>query len=54
MWDIRGSQRSDDIDADVQGRLGDVSLEGAHNVGVVGVNLDVFGQEFSGENVCVG
>jgi len=39
---------------DIQGGLGNVSLEGACNAGIVGVNLGIFGQEVGGENVGVG
>jgi len=39
---------------DIQGGLGDVSLEGACDTGIVGVDLGIFGQEVSGENVGMG
>ena len=42
------------IDADVQGGLGDVFLEGVRKAGVVGVNLGIFGQKVGGDDVRMG
>ena len=43
-----------DIDADVIGGLGDVSSEGAHKAGVMGIDLGVLGQEVGADDVLVG
>ena len=52
---IRGSWLlAVDVDMDVQGRLGDISLEGACKAGVEGVDLGVFGQEVSRDDVGMG
>jgi len=49
-----GSQRSGNIDMDVLSGLGDVSLEGAHKVGIVDVDLGILGQEVSRNEVHIG
>ena len=54
VGDNGGSRRSADIDADVLGGLGDVSLEGARKAGVMGVDLGILGQEVSADDVLVG
>ena len=43
-----------DVDMDVQGGLGNVSLEGVRKAGIVGVDLGIFGQEISRDDVGVG
>ena len=54
VGNIRGLQHSVDIDADVQGGLGDVFLKGVCKMGIVGVDLGIFGQEVSRDDVGMG
>ena len=54
ILDNWGLWRSVDIDADVLGGLGDVSLEGACKAGLVGVDLGVLGQEIGADDVLMG
>ena len=49
-----GSRHLADIDTDVLGGLGDVSSEGAHKAGVMGVDLGVLGQEVGTDDVLMG
>ena len=49
-----GLRHSGNIDADVMGRLDDVSSEGAHKAGIVGVDLGILGQEVGTDDVLMG
>jgi len=52
---VRGSQLlAVDVDMDIQVGLGDVSFEGACEMGVVGIDLGILSQEVGRENVGVG
>jgi len=54
VGNIRGLWHLVDVDMDIQGGLGDVSLEGARKVGVEGIDLGIFGQEVGGDDVGMG